>query len=189
MHLSSRLLSSCYLSLCLSVLVSICLRSKAPRSYCTERAFCLFAHLLAYLMHPLLCCLPATPHTITGFPYTLCICQHGLPLCSLWILCTDRWLEDILGSKLLSCCRERSPPPLFLAHDSGLQNTHTLSACTYIHDTYTLVAVFKNKVSGNRHGIERAVDKSSPLVCVNMNVCVRVCLIFMVVLAPHGVKE
>lgn len=152
MHLSSRLLSSCYLSLRLSVLVSVYLWSKAACSCCSEHTFCLFAHLLANLMHPQSCCLPVILHIITGFPYILFLCQHGLSLCSLWILYTDRWLEDILGSKLVICCRERPLLPTS-KHMTVAFKTHTLSARTHIHYTYTLAGMHKNEVPGSSHWI------------------------------------
>ncbi len=67
--------------------------------------------------------------------------------------------------------------------------THTCCQPAHTPRTHTLSGMYKYEASGKSHGIERAVDESSVHVCENKNVCVKICLIFVAVFAPYGVKQ
>ena len=104
-------------------------RSKSACSYCSEHTLSLSAHLLVYLLHPasLSLCLPSL---------TLCVHSgHAGVFCvfvpwGYYILIND-WKISWDQSPLVAS--ESKPLSLlshFLAHDSGLRDTHMQSACT-----------------------------------------------------------
>lgn len=105
----------------------------------------------------------------THCAYASTVCLSVPP----WVLFTDRWPEGILGPKLLSCCED----------------------CTLLPASQRIRVAFKEHIRcqpvhvHSHNGTGRAADKSSVHVCLNMNVCVKMCLNFMAVSHPEGLKE
>ena len=160
MHLSSRLLPSCYLSLCLSVLVCVYLWSEGCMFPLQRARFSVYLPTCSPIWWVRSCAF-FLPLYIPSLSSCMC-CASASAAClsvPLWISCTDRWLEDIPGSKLLGCCRECPLLPHFPAHDSGLQNTHTCcqacacTRCTHTHTHTHLLACTKMKCPGGIMGL------------------------------------